>query len=155
MEQEGLWLKQLASNHPRVTLTLVAEKKILQSTNSEYSCNENAVVGFLAYRPASSLLRKDLSSSLVKFGRADIANSGFIVYKSNEKKSVERDLSFMDLLRELRSEAILKKSGMWADENVRRSEKYRALVEKLEVDRAKSVIRRVVEKVWRKLWSDN
>ena len=150
MEQEGLWLKQLASNHPRVTLTLVAEKKILQSTNSEYNCDENAVVGFLAYRPASSLLRKDLSSSLVKFGRADIANS-----ESNEKKSVERDLSFMDLLRELRSEAILKKSGMWADENVRRSEKYQALVEKLEVDRAKSVIRRVVEKVWRKLWSDN
>mmetsp|Transcript_1960 Transcript_1960/g.2621 ORF Transcript_1960/g.2621 Transcript_1960/m.2621 type:complete len:165 (+) Transcript_1960:697-1191(+) len=162
MEEDGAWLKRLAEDRSRVTLQLLSLRS--PSPNNRFPSNleekntivkeKTSIIGHITYRPGTAMFQKDLASSLVLYGRADLENGLYteldgydIEYASTSTKDIDKDVEFVSILEENQAKAIHEKWGMWSDKNIRQNFKYKSLVEEVETDKTKTWVRKLWEKV--------
>eukprot|EP00815_Leptocylindrus_aporus_P012032 CAMPEP_0116053378 /NCGR_PEP_ID=MMETSP0322-20121206/2142_1 /TAXON_ID=163516 /ORGANISM="Leptocylindrus danicus var. apora, Strain B651" /LENGTH=330 /DNA_ID=CAMNT_0003536511 /DNA_START=84 /DNA_END=1073 /DNA_ORIENTATION=+ len=153
MEEDGAWLKRLAEDRSRVTLQLLSLRS--PSPNNRFPSNleekntivkeKTSIIGHITYRPGTAMFQKDLASSLVLYGRADLENGLYteldgydIEYASTSTKDIDKDVEFVSILEENQAKAIHEKWGMWSDKNIRQNFKYKSLVEEVETDKTKT-----------------
>jgi hypothetical protein len=82
----------------------------------------------VSFRPSTSIFQKDLASSLVAYGRANVAPGMHIdipgrptVDGSMSLEDAEKDVQYIDKLSELEYKAVKSKTGMWSIESIRSS----------------------------------
>jgi len=110
---------------------------------------EQTAVAKVLYRPGMSLVRKDLASSLLSFGRANIASGIHVdvpsmptVDGSTKLGYIEADVKYLEDLAKYEFEAVKAKQGMWGDKDIRNSRQ--DLVEEADFETKAGF--------WKKLW---
>ena len=167
MEKEGDWIKKLVQAHVPVTITL-KYKRANQGFSRKFENNNlvtrskdnyESIVGSIKYRPGSSFFRKDLAHSLIRYGRADVAYEFERTIReidesfngSHFNRDIDHDSKYKEHLQRLQIEAIRDKLGMFADTNIRHGQKYKDLVQEVESDMNKNLIRKIWEALWKRI----
>jgi len=169
------WLKSLAASRTSVSCTLLSRrvlkpldgtKTALRRENNNVRIDQtmfNAVdpdtkqvaVCKLTYRPGMSIFRKDLGSSLVSFGRANVASGMHIedpsmptIDGSTALGDIEADVKYLEDLGKREFDGVKAYQGMWSIESIRSSRP--DLVEEAEFD----INAGFWSKLWRKIRKD-
>lgn len=110
---------------------------------------EQVAVAKVSYRPGISLFRKDLASSLLSFGRANIASGIRVdipfmptIDGSTKLGHIEADAKYLEDLGKCEFEAVKAKKGMWGISCIRNSRQ--DLVEEADFE--------VTAGFWKKIW---
>lgn len=166
------WLKRLASNRTPVSCTLISRRilklvkedgnfnKTLYNVKSSQNLRphtmdsdpekEQVAIAKIMYRPGMSLFRKDLGSSLVSCGRANVASEGMhieipsmpTVDGSTKLGDIDSDVKYLERLSQLEYEAVKGRLGMWNVDAVRSTRS--DLVEEAEFE--------IHASRWKKIW---
>ena len=142
------WLKSLAANRAPVTCTLLSRRVLKPTSESSLQRKKNLIdrekteidvvdpemqqraVCKLEYRPGMKFFRKDLGSSLVTFGRANVASGVHVedpsllttcIDGSTSLKDIEGDVKYLQELEKYEFEAVKEKKGMWSMDQIRDS----------------------------------
>jgi hypothetical protein len=157
--QEGVndWLKSLAASRAPVSCTLLSRRvhhvQVPQhghhghhghnhKTNSsskatfdaadDHPATDETIICKMNFRPGMTLFRKDLATSLVTFGRANVASGMHIENKtvpmptitidgSERLGDIEGDVKYLEKLAEAEFDAVKSGKGMWSVEQIRDS----------------------------------
>jgi endonuclease YncB( thermonuclease family) len=167
------WLKRLASDRTPVSCTLISRRilklvqedghwnqihgNIISQQRHDIKSNSNrdpeqeqVAIAKIMYRPGMSFFRKDLGSSLVSCGRANVASSGMhveipsmpTVDGSTKLGDIDSDVKYLEHLSKLEYEAVKARLGMWNVDEIRsgRSD----LVDEADFE--------IHASLWKKLW---
>lgn len=151
------WLQGLADQKARISCQLISRRiidtqemlKVRQQSGDSSSHHErkhgisqhvekdaalhdpemqNVAVCRVSFRPSTSLFQKDLASSLVSYGRANVAPGMHIdipgrptVDGSKSLEDAEKDVQYIEKLSQLEYNAVKSKKGMWSIESIRSS----------------------------------
>ena len=110
---------------------------------------EQLAIAKVSYRPGMSLFRKDLASSLLSFGRANIASGIHVgissmptIDGSTKLGDIEADVKYLEDLGKCEFEAVKAKKGMWGIIGIRNSRQDLVQEADLEVNAG----------FWKKIW---
>lgn len=110
---------------------------------------EQVAIAKVSYRPGISLFRKDLASSLLSFGRANIASGIRVdipsmptIDGSTQLFDIEADVKYLEDLGKCEFEAVKASKGMWGISGIRNSRQ--DLVEEADFE--------VNAGFWKKIW---
>jgi len=146
-DQPGSWLLRLAEERTRIQCEMVHRRRWMEDTLE----NQSAICR-IYYRPGGEFFRKDLASSLVRYGRASVLTSGSLfaeqndlmrpkLLSSNDVRHLRNDAKYMDTLQRQEYESIKESLGMWADPEARASKK--DVVEEVEYQTKATIFRKV------------
>jgi len=114
--------------------------------------DEQIAVCKVQWKPATSILRKDLASSLINYGRASAGTGVYVEHKSmiatdgsKKLQDIEGDVRYLEQLGKNEYESVKNSAGMWNAQNVRDSRP--DLVKEAEFDAQASWY----SKLWRKI----
>lgn len=112
--------KHLQTLHPTLT--------DMRSTTMEDVELQQVAICKIGFRPPMTIFRKDLASSLVSFGRANVAPGMHIdiqarptIDGSTSLEDMENDVKYIEKLSKLEYEAVKTKKGMWSIDSIRSS----------------------------------
>ncbi len=149
-EGVNFWLKNLAANRARVSCELLSRRIPLSkkvpsgastSVNSQSqdeeqhdsfrfdafdSSRNESVICKIKFKPGMSIISKDLATSLLAFGRANVASGMHIEFEttrtidgSQQIGDLETDVKYLEKLAEAEFDAFKNCKGMWASEEIR------------------------------------
>lgn len=149
LQQEGITKDAASSNFNSLSVVdrLTASPSDTMSTMLD---KEQTAICKVYFRPSDSIFRKDLATSLVQFGRAEVLPSGLYLElkgkrttdRSDKLADIQSDVSYMGQLVKAEYSAIKEKKGLWANDNVR--------------ERKENFIKEVLAdelSLWKKIWS--
>mmetsp|Transcript_24971 Transcript_24971/g.35774 ORF Transcript_24971/g.35774 Transcript_24971/m.35774 type:complete len:122 (+) Transcript_24971:2-367(+) len=88
---------------------------------------EQTAICKVNFRPSGSIFRKDLATSLVQSGRAEVLPTGLYLEikgrrttdRSDKLADIQSDVSYMGQLVKAEYSAIKERKGLWANDDVR------------------------------------
>ena len=131
-----------------------AQKKINSKDNYDTidPDMEQVAVARVLFRPGMSIIRKDLASSLLSFGRANVASGIHVdissmptIDGSTKLGCIEADVKYLEDLAKYEFEAVKEKKGMWGVEDIRKTR--HDLVEEADFETKAGFFK----KLWRKI----